>query len=145
MDCPRCKVELTTDPYRAGGDEHRRREPMRVIAHAAGVEIDGCNACGGIFLDHRELEKIQDAARAGKTTSSFDAAPRIQRVYERARENAEQAVTGEPEALRCPSCSGEMAEREWGFSTDVMVDTCIECRGVWLDFGELEALEDVFR
>ena len=33
-----------------------------------------------------------------------------------------------------------MIEREWSIGTLVFVDVCLECRGVWVDGGELEAL-----
>jgi Zn-finger nucleic acid-binding protein len=144
MECPRCKIELTTDPYRGADDAKRRHEKLEKIAHDAGVEIDRCSGCSGVFLDHRELEKIQDAARDGRTKAAHVPMTRVQRVYERARDTAESRDE-EPKAMTCPSCGGEMAERNWGFGSEVMIDTCIECRGVWLDFGELEALEDMFR
>ena len=42
--------------------------------------------------------------------------------------------------LRCPSCDGPMqvAERR-----GVLIDVCRECRGVFLDRGELDKLLDV--
>jgi len=40
----------------------------------------------------------------------------------------------------CPSCTGETTRRHWGIGTMVDVDICIECRGVWLDGGELESI-----
>lgn len=142
MDCPRCKLNLSsTDPYRGADTQHRRTEALATIKHAAGVEIDQCTGCGGVFLDAGELQKIQSAA--SKTKSNIDAPPRIERVYARARERAEHG--GEAPTLTCPACSGEMASRNWGFGTEVTIDTCLECFGVWLDFTELETLEEVFR
>jgi Zn-finger nucleic acid-binding protein len=41
------------------------------------------------------------------------------------------------EAIKCPKCQITMREREQG---DVIVDICPQCRGVWLDAGELEKL-----
>jgi len=142
MECPRCKTKLTHDPYR-GTDTQVRRERLRTIVHAAGVEIECCESCGGVFLDHGELQKIQDAAR-GKG-ASYEAPTRLQRVYARAERRGPGVDPEETEEIRCPACGGEMASRNWGFGSEVTVDTCIECRGVWLDEGELEALEDVFR
>jgi uncharacterized protein len=42
-------------------------------------------------------------------------------------------------ALRCPKCAGEMATYE---RSGVIVDQCRECRGIYLDRGELERLID---
>ena len=41
------------------------------------------------------------------------------------------------EPLKCPKCQLVMREREQG---NVIVDICPQCRGVWLDAGELEKL-----
>lgn len=40
-------------------------------------------------------------------------------------------------ALTCPVCSGAMRETT---REQVTIDTCTQCRGVWLDRGELDKL-----
>jgi uncharacterized protein len=40
-------------------------------------------------------------------------------------------------ALSCPVCQGTMREIS---KEGVLIDTCTQCRGVWLDRGELEKL-----
>jgi Zn-finger nucleic acid-binding protein len=42
-------------------------------------------------------------------------------------------------ALRCPKCAGDMATYE---RSGITVDQCRECRGIFLDRGELEKLVD---
>ena len=42
--------------------------------------------------------------------------------------------------LNCPVCQGAMREVE---RQGVLIDTCTQCRGVWLDRGELEKLAGV--
>lgn len=52
--------------------------------------------------------------------------------------NGEQAVsarTGEP--MRCPTCGSRLVELE---RSDVLIDACPSCRGVWLDRGELDKI-----
>lgn len=44
-------------------------------------------------------------------------------------------VRGEP--MRCPACGGRLVEVE---RSDVLIDACPQCRGVWLDRGELDRL-----
>jgi Zn-finger nucleic acid-binding protein len=39
--------------------------------------------------------------------------------------------------LNCPKCQTPMRERE---KDDLVIDVCPQCRGVWLDAGELEKL-----
>ncbi len=48
------------------------------------------------------------------------------------------AVTA-PIALRCPKCAGDLVTYE---RQGVHVDQCRDCRGVWLDRGELDHLID---
>ena len=40
-------------------------------------------------------------------------------------------------AMTCPSCSGELVELQ---RADVRIDACRNCRGVWLDRGELDRI-----
>jgi uncharacterized protein len=42
--------------------------------------------------------------------------------------------------LVCPVCQGAMKEIN---KNGVLIDTCSQCRGVWLDRGELEKLATV--
>lgn len=142
MDCPRCKLTLSaTEPYRGADTQHRRTEPLQTIRHAAGVEIEQCTGCGGVYLDEGELRTIQSAA--SKTKSNVTPPTHIERVYARGREHAQQGE--HPQTLMCPACGGEMVSRDWGFGSEVTIDTCLECFGVWLDYTELESLEEVFR
>jgi uncharacterized protein len=41
--------------------------------------------------------------------------------------------------LVCPRCGGRMLQYE---RTSILVDQCEECRGIYLDYGELERLID---
>jgi Zn-finger nucleic acid-binding protein len=41
--------------------------------------------------------------------------------------------------LECPKCSSHMASKD---RNGIMIDECTECRGVYLDRGELELLID---
>ncbi|HRD77063.1 MAG TPA: zf-TFIIB domain-containing protein [Hyphomicrobiaceae bacterium] len=42
--------------------------------------------------------------------------------------------------LNCPVCQGAMREIT---RNGVLIDTCTQCRGVWLDRGELEKLASI--
>lgn len=45
-----------------------------------------------------------------------------------------------PMALRCPKCAADMTTYE---RSGIVVDQCRECRGIFLDRGELERLVDI--
>jgi Zn-finger nucleic acid-binding protein len=48
-------------------------------------------------------------------------------------------MSAETSAMRCPKCQGAMRSYE---RNGVTIDQCTECRGVFLDRGELERLID---
>jgi uncharacterized protein len=52
---------------------------------------------------------------------------------------SEDTVTPTARELRCPNCDGRMREVE---RRGLKIDICTECKGVFLDRGELEALVD---
>ena len=39
--------------------------------------------------------------------------------------------------MRCPNCGSRLVELE---RSDVLIDACPDCRGVWLDRGELDKI-----
>ena len=41
------------------------------------------------------------------------------------------------EPMRCPNCGSRLVELE---RSEILIDACPECRGVWLDRGELDRL-----
>ena len=42
-------------------------------------------------------------------------------------------MTREP--MRCPNCNSRLVEVE---RSEILIDACPECRGIWLDRGELD-------
>jgi len=95
------------------------RQPVRE------VEVDTCSQCGGIWLDRGELVKLKLAA-GGR------ALPPVEQDSEAARK---VPPTSGVVKLPCPACSGTLTPLQVG---EVAVDLCSECRGLWLDRGELE-------
>jgi Zn-finger nucleic acid-binding protein len=39
--------------------------------------------------------------------------------------------------MRCPNCDSRLVELE---RSEILIDACPECRGVWLDRGELDRI-----
>lgn len=39
--------------------------------------------------------------------------------------------------MRCPACSARLVEVE---RAEILIDACPECRGIWLDRGELDKI-----
>ena len=129
MNCPRCTPNggVAVSPYRG---EARRGAAVVLqpeLHAAAGVQIVRCPSCAGVFAEYGALTAIESAARRKGRAPSLAGA--VGRAY-----------APPTEAMSCPSCAGETTRREWSMNTLVFVDVCVECRGVWLDGGELETL-----
>lgn len=100
------------------------------------VEVDFCPSCGGLWLDHQELQQLAgmpDEALAG-----------LREVLRRAVESS--GASGRPAAaertdeqrldVSCPACrQGKLTHAEVG---DVGLEICSGCAGVFIDAGELD-------
>lgn len=116
MKCPRDGGELLPENYE--GD----------------VEIDVCAKCGGLFLDDGELEAIQRIVERDHAKLLADPVDSV----------TEGLASASNEALgpvRCPKCGVEMTGRRYGLGSQVHIDVCPDGCGLWLDAGELQALE----
>ena len=102
---------------------HGRVMALEEERHRAGPGIQRCPTCRGAFVEYEDLKTIEN--RVGNIAANG------------ASERAWDPAT---EAIACPSCQSETTRREWSIGTLLFVDVCIECRGVWLDPGELEAI-----
>ena len=112
MKCPACQKKLRR--FKAGS-----------------VTLDGCTAgCGGIWFDDDELEKVSRAHSSSDHNITDKIRPPAVRVDE--------------DAIRpCPRCAGGALEKKlFSLGSGVIMDCCPKCRGVWLDFGELEKIHE---
>lgn len=55
----------------------------------------------------------------------------------RERADAERALKIRAERNKCPRCGVTLVEKQ---SSNVTIDQCPQCEGIWLDKGELEIL-----
>jgi len=102
-----------------------------------GVTIDRCPHCLGVWLDAGELEAIQK-----NQADDFRGVP----------DDAMDFVTGAigmataktEKTLSCVRCEDNLVKREYSFTSQVMIDSCIKGHGMWLDKSELERLEKFY-
>ena len=105
---------------------------LEIKAHGDGpdvIEIDVCPKCKGIWLDSKELARLDDNFFLDVEKMEMDAAKASEDDFE----------------LLCPRCEGAPVldkVHPAGFQ-DVVLDTCQGCKGFWLDKGELEKMKDV--
>jgi Zn-finger nucleic acid-binding protein len=92
------------------------------------VVVDGCDACGGLWFDTDELARL---ARGGQETVV-------------AAEGAFAPPAPLPDTMPlkglCPRCRVPLYAFEYAHTPGVTLDACPDCRGVWIDDGELEAI-----
>ncbi len=100
-------------------------QPLNPQAQA-GLQIDCCPACEGVWLDTGEGELL---------TKPKDPPPEV--VQELVTLDPPEVRDANP-PLNCPRCSQVMGQERFAHS-QVQIDRC-GC-GVWLDKGELEKIQ----
>lgn len=83
------------------------------------VEVDACARCQGLFLDVGEIAQLTGNRGLHRYLTTY-------------------LGIDTDSQLVCPSCGGLMDTEECAGTT---VDVCVRCKGVWLDAGELQALQ----
>lgn len=128
MECPRCRTRATEAASYREAPRAEHGVALSPVVHASGQTVETCSACGGGFVENAALIAIERWGR--RAVGRADASEIARRAYARARD-----------PIDCPRCDEGMIGREWRFATLVFVDVCPECRGVWLDPGELAQIE----
>lgn len=98
LNCPKCGNQL------GGG-------------RIAGIEVEKCPRCSGAWLDHQELDDLEDQAfdvDEWKGTLTFST---------------------EPTSLACPKCGLPMKRFRYRLF-DLDLECCERLHGYWLDAGE---------
>ena len=106
MDCPACKGAM-------------------VVAEHAGIEVDYCTECRGVWFDSGELDLLLESMELDETgfaTDEIMALPE-KKVAEKKR--------------RCPICRKKMKKVVIGSEPEVLIDACTQGHGLWFDGGEL--------
>ncbi len=112
LDCPRCKSSLV-------------KRTIKEVQHS--IEVDHCDDCGGTWFDESELESIEHVSK-----------PTVWEIRRIPRSIDQLA------GLYCPTCEDHplMAKAEHDRDQKVILDFCDSCKGIWLDKGELEAIQE---
>ena len=87
-----------------------------------GVVVDFCGQCFGIWFDKDELANYIELSKD---------IPEIKEMKKQARK------TG----LACPKCKGTLEELPFSSQTDILVDRCESCGGIFFDAGEIVEAE----
>jgi len=111
MNCPRCHTPL---------------KAIDCTEPSAQIEVDVCMQCEGIWFDEGELEKLETI---------------VEPTMIEIRRLPTKEVQEEP--MPCPVCDDGIPMKKKTHHRDkhVVYDECSTCFGVWLDGGELRAIQ----
>lgn len=113
----------------------KRRAPLKcprcqddLHEHAiGGITIDICASCGGHWYDAGELETVRSQGPDQRPPGLPSVIPRW--------------VDAPGKASQCPRCQLPLASQRYAYSSDLVLDRCTTCDGVWIDSGELERMD----
>ena len=123
--CPK-PIEPRRDDPAVNCPRHDR--PMRRFM-VAGIEVDRCGICGGIWLDKGELEALVESDKQTRAAA---------RLLDRS-DDADEASDHAPV---CPRDGTPLVPMRTAVKPFVECDACTACGGVYLDAGELSAMTD---
>lgn len=92
-----------------------------------GVKIDRCEYCGGLWFDKDELKITRDHRDQNLSWLDFD-------LWE---DGSKLMVSGK--SIDCPKDRQPLFKIKYG-NTNIMVDICLDCHGIWLDKNELDKI-----
>ncbi|RPI18949.1 MAG: hypothetical protein EHM58_03575 [Ignavibacteriae bacterium] len=116
MKCPIDKTEL----------ENQKYESI--------VTADVCPECEGMFLDKGELEQIESMITDDYKNNLSNLPDDIEEAYEMSKQESAPAIN-------CPKCDAEMERKEYGYSSQILIDQCTNCGGIWLNKNEIQQIE----
>lgn len=113
MRCPRCGAALK--PYAYGGQA-----------------LDVCPECRGIWFDRDELTTVAGHMIETGQAETQQAGDAI---------NVRRAPVSAEEAEKvCPRCKLPMTAFNYAYDSNVFLDRCAACQGIWADPGEVETV-----
>ena len=108
MKCLNCNSEMMNNLVQTKNDQ---------------IAYDMCEACGSLWLDAGELDKM-----AFKVDGSIEYS---------SKDTVED--TREP-TRKCPRCDDTALDKVSFIGSDIVLDGCKNCGGFWLDGGELDLI-----
>ncbi len=107
----------------------------------AALEIDRCARCGGIWLDHGEVQALRALPKGNLAGTAEVPGVRQGRCHSchapLDRAATQCAVCGRSNLLECPRCDRPMLVQQAG---GLRLDLCPTCKGTWFDHHELAAI-----
>lgn len=109
MNCLNCSKEMTNNLVQFKKNQ---------------ISYDMCEACGSLWLDAGELDKMAFQVTGSIEYCSEDKAEGISEL-----------------SKKCPRCEDTTLDKMFFIGyTDIVIDHCPNCSGFWLDGGELDLI-----
>lgn len=97
-----------------------------------GIELDACiDGCGGVWFDAAELFRL-DEPEEGIDDPILKKLIELGGTKPRDSENVKY----------CIKCNMKMRRHEYRENSNIFIDECYGCGGIWLDGGELKAIRE---
>lgn len=116
LNCPKCQA------------------PMQAVVHA-GIQVDRCSACAGLWFDRLEAEDLKGLAGSEAIDLGASEAGQAHNHIDR---------------IRCPRCRVPLVKMVVNGQPHIWYEACSVCGGTYFDAGEFrdfktESLSDAFR
>jgi len=121
MFCPRC---LTNS-----------KEVLLQNMVLEGIELDVCSSCGGIWFDKQELASAISLDK--QSVDSFYNKLNSLKLENKSENEIVSSEDNEDFVLKCPRCNTEMSKYKYMYTSNIYIDSCDRCEGIWLDSKEL--------
>ncbi len=116
MLCPACSHKLTSMPITS-------------------YSIDFCQHCKGMWLDKGELSNlVQEFLQFGEIKK------KPFHPYEKTP--ITQVEQGDKQIRQCPRCAVAMETFNYAYDSNVLLEKCNPCQGVWADAGEVSKVAE---
>ena len=110
MQCPRCSGSLRAEKH-----QH--------------VEFNVCSACRGIWVSGEQFHGLAVLVAAeGQVESSVKLTFQPRKTLRPSKDNSVRI---------CPKCDFAMREFNYAYDSNVFLDRCEQCKGIWLDPNEI--------
>lgn len=94
--------------------------------------MDVCTKCAGIWFDAGELKQLQSSGPSAWLDLESRVAPRT-----------EETATSPGHVLKtCPQCSLPMHAYRFLYDSNITLDECNQCGGIWVDDNELSEMAE---
>lgn len=111
MKCPACRNPL---------EEIKMHE----------VFVDICVKCKGIWFDSDEMKEVLEALSEGKLVP-------LDKISAPAAKKSSRPDAAAEGLRDCPRCAKKMHKFNYAYDSNVLLDRCADCNGIWADGGEV--------